>query len=78
MNTFKDLENKIYNTVELSSVCRNEWCRLLESDMDRLDNELQDYLHSGEVNERFCLATIMNKFGNGYRNIRPDIRVLQK
>ena len=29
MNTWKDIEGKIDNTVELSSKCRKEWCRSL-------------------------------------------------
>lgn len=78
MNTYKKIENEINNTVELSSMCRNEWCRLLESDIDRLDSELHDYIKSGEVNERLCFASISNSIRKGYRNINPDIRVLMK
>jgi len=78
MTTYKNIEGKINDTVELSSVCRGEWCRSLESDMDRLDGELYDYVKSGEVNERFCLASISNKIRKTYRNFKPDIRVLQK
>ena len=78
MNTYKNIENRISNTVELSSVCRGEWCRSIESNMDNLDNELHDYLKSGEVHERFCLASISKKIQGGYRNLSPDIRVLQR
>jgi hypothetical protein len=49
MNTWKDLEGRIDNTVELSTVCRKEWCRLLESDMDVLTGEFYDFIKSGEV-----------------------------
>ena len=75
MNTYRELEQKIVNTVELSSVCRGEWCRALESQMDELDHELHDLVKSGEVNERFCLATITDKIRQGYRNLSPDIHV---
>ena len=75
MNTYREMEQRIDNTVELSSVCRGEWCRALESEMDELDHELRDYMKSGEVNERFCLATVSKKMRQGYRNLSPDIHV---
>ena len=78
MNTYKKIGSDIDNTAELSSVCRGEWCRSLESEIDNLDLELHDYTRSGEVNERFCMKSILNKIHSVYRNIRPDIRVLSK
>lgn len=75
MNTWKDLEGKIDNTVELSSICRKEWCRSLESDIDDLSEELHDYLKSGDVHEKFCLKTVSHKMMQGYRNTGPVMRV---
>lgn len=39
MTTFMldKLESRIDNTLELSSVCRGEWCRTLETDVDLLE-----------------------------------------
>jgi hypothetical protein len=75
MYTWKELEGIIDNTVELSTICRKEWCRTLESDIDDLSNELHDYLKSGEVHERFCLNTVSRKMMKGYRNTGPVMRV---
>lgn len=75
MNTFIELENTIDNTVELSSICRGEWCRALESKMDELNNELHDYLKSGDINERLHFEAIATKIQKGYRNLSPDIHV---
>ena len=75
MNTWKNIEDKIDNTVELSSVCRKEWCRTLESDIDALSGELHDFIKSGEVHERFCLNTVSRKMMRGYRNTGPVMRV---
>lgn len=75
MNTWKNLEGNIDNTVELSSICRKEWCRSLESDMDELTDELHDFMKSGDVHERFCLSTVSRKMRRGYRNTGPSLRV---
>ena len=75
MDTLKNIEEKIDNTVELSSICRKEWCRSLESDMDGLTNELNDFIKSGEVHERFCLNSVSQKMMKGYRNTGPVMRV---
>jgi hypothetical protein len=75
MTVFKDIEQKIDQTVELSSVCRGEWCRSLESDMDSLESQFQEYVHSGEVHERFCLADMTGRIRKGYRNLGPVIRI---
>jgi hypothetical protein len=75
MIAWKELESSIDNTVELSSICRKEWCRLLESDMDELSGELHDFIKSGEVHEPFCLNTVSRKIMKGYRNLGPFLRV---
>ena len=75
MNTWKNIEGKIDNTVELSSICRKEWCRSLESDLDELTDELHDFTKSGNVEERFCLKTAMGKMKKGYKNTGPSLRV---
>ena len=77
MTAYRNIEDKIQNTVELSTICRGEWCRMLESDMDRLDDILHDYLKSGEVNERFCFNGISDRIYTGYRNLSHHVFVLQ-
>lgn len=75
MTAYTEFEQTIDNTVELSSICRGEWCRALESDMDELDSRLHDFIKSGEVNEPLCYETVSRKIQNGYRNLGPDIHV---
>jgi len=75
MKTWKELGSKIDNTVELSSICRREWCRSLESDMDSLSGEVRDFIKSGEVHEELCLKTVSQKMLKGYRNLGPFMRV---
>lgn len=75
MNSFNIIEERIHNTVELSSVCRGEWCRLLEANMDELVDELHDYLKFGEANDRFCLASMNKEIRAGYRNTEHDLYV---
>jgi len=71
----KELGCDIDNRVELSSICRNEWCRLLESEMDELGSVFHDFTKSGEVHEKFCLSTVLRKMRKGYRNVGPALRV---
>jgi len=71
MNIWKKLKGEIDNTVELSSICRNEWCRMLESDMDELSGEFHDFIKSGKVRERLCLDSVSRKMMKGYRNLAP-------
>jgi hypothetical protein len=73
MKRLNVIEEGIHNTVELSSICRGEWCRLLESNMDELVDELHDYLKSGEANDRFCLASMNQEVRKGYRNTVHDL-----
>ena len=75
MTSYTNLEEKIHNTVELSSVCRGEWCRSLESNMDQLVNELHDFVKSGETERRTYAASLSREIREGYRNLGPDIHV---
>lgn len=71
MNTCPIYEPKVDNLVELSSICRGEWCRSLELEMDELDLELHDAVKPGDVDERLCLHKITEKFRKGYKNLSP-------
>jgi len=75
MNTWKALEGKIDNTVALSAVCRKEWCRLLETDMDVFNGEFHDFIRSGEVHEKLCYDSVVRNIMKGYRNFSPSLRV---
>jgi hypothetical protein len=71
MNTCLNIEPKLDNLVELSSICRGEWCRLLESEMDELDREMNYFEKSDDVKERSCLHHVPEKFRQGYKNVSP-------
>jgi len=74
MNTFRDLEREIDNVVELSSVCRGEWCRSLESKMDELEMELHDVVRKTCHSDRHLEhSRVEDKIRQGYRNLSPDI-----
>lgn len=75
MNTWNVLEGKIDNTVELSTVCRKEWCRLLEADMDELTGEFHDFIKSGDVHEKLCFSSVSRNIMKGYKNLGPFLRV---
>ncbi|MDD3619234.1 MAG: hypothetical protein RBR09_11770 [Desulfobulbaceae bacterium] len=76
MSTFRDLEQKIDNVVELSSMCRGEWCRTLESQMDELDRELHDVVRRTCKSERHLkFSKVEDKIRRGYRNLSPNIHV---
>jgi len=74
MTTIKDIGPRIDNVLELSSVCRGEWCRYLESEMDVLDSELHEYVTSGDVHEPFCLHKVTENVQQGYKNLSPVFR----
>jgi hypothetical protein len=65
----ENLENRIENVVELSSVCRGEWCRALESRVDGLQEELES---AGGGRE---FAGMSAKLREAYRLLGPDIHV---
>lgn len=71
MNTCLHIEPMIDNLVELSSICRGEWCRLLESEMDELEREMNFSETTDDVKERSCLHHVSEKFRQGYTNLSP-------
>jgi hypothetical protein len=74
MRTYNNLEREINRNLELSSICRGEWCRALESEMDVLENELHEVIKAGEM-EDLKIALISNKIRKAYGNFSPDIHV---
>lgn len=75
MKTLNSIERKINNTAELSAICRGEWCRALESEMDVLENELHDVIKAGSMEDHVKIARISNRVRQAYRNLGPDIHV---
>jgi len=68
------VENEIDNTLELTSVCRGDWCRALECEVDGLRDDWNvitgrptlSYVPGDEVSRKIRAA---------YRNLGPDIHL---
>lgn len=71
MNTCSIYEPRIDNLVELTSICRSEWCRSLEVEMDELDMVVHDGVRPVDGDERLCLDKVSKKFRQGYKNLSP-------
>ncbi|MEJ2688535.1 MAG: hypothetical protein P8130_01025 [Deltaproteobacteria bacterium] len=71
----KDLKNKIDNVAQLSSICRSEWCRSLESRVDTLREEVET-LRSGRSDITGAeLSSMLKSLQEAYRHLGPDIHV---
>jgi hypothetical protein len=77
MTTFMldKLEDRIDNTLELSSVCRGEWCRALETDVDLLEGLVERAAHDATPVDDVRLTVMSEKLLTAYRNLGPNIHV---
>lgn len=65
------LEADINKVHELSRVCRGGWCRLLESEVDMLQDELR-YLQIHEADfARTRVARMSAGLRDAYRHLQP-------
>lgn len=70
------LSSEIDNTLEMTSICRSEWCRSLESEVDRLEGELEEIVidpDSGVSDAR--VGEMSDKVHQAYRNLKPDVHI---
>jgi len=74
-NFINSLENDINNTLEMSSICRGEWCRSLESEVDELRYQVTGLSRSDIGVEDSRIKEMSNKIQTSYRNLSPDIHV---
>ena len=72
---FDELSKRIDNAVELTSVCRSEWCRALESEVDDLEEALNQEFQNEIRGFPGKLSHLSNKLNQAYRNLGPDIHV---
>ncbi len=70
-----DLEKEIDNTLELSSICRGEWCRALEAKVDTLEDELVEVRNAGPWVDSDRIATMSTKIMKSYKNLGGDFRL---
>lgn len=69
------LEHRIENALELSSICRGEWCRSLESNIDVLESLVNKAEREAHPVDGLRLSVMANKLTTAYRNLGPDIHV---
>jgi hypothetical protein len=72
--TRERFESEIDNALELTSVCRGDWCRELEGVVDELRDEWNEI--SGETVLNYgSRDRIAGKIRAAYRNLGPDIHI---
>ena len=76
MNTFiTTLTNDINKVQDLSHVCRGEWCRFLESEVDSLQYELQEFQNAEGDFERTKIEEMSARLRDAYKHLAPDIHI---
>ena len=72
---FEILENDINNVQGLSHVCRGQWCRFLESEVDTLQNELVEFRIAEGDFASGRIAAMSSSIRDAYRHLAPDIHI---
>jgi hypothetical protein len=73
--TKERFEKEIDNTLELTSVCRGDWCRELEGVVDGLRVEWNEINGGITLNYGQPRDQVSRKIRAAYRNLGPDIHV---
>ncbi|RJX21601.1 MAG: hypothetical protein C4563_04635 [Desulfobulbus sp.] len=55
----------------MSSICRGEWCRLLEAELDEFEREMNFSERREDIRELSCLRHVSEQFRQGYKNLSP-------
>lgn len=71
----KRVESEIDNTLELTSVCRGEWCRALECEVDSLRYEWNEISGVPTLSVGPPADEVTRKIRAAYRNLGPDIHL---
>lgn len=76
MNTYiETLTYDINKVQDLSHVCRGEWCRFLESEVDSLQYELQEFQNAEGDFERTKIEEMSARLRDAYKHLAPDIHI---
>ena len=75
MTTMKKLESEINKAMETSSMCRGEWCRSLESEVDELDYQLSSVCSSEGTCSSDKVVDLENKIRMTYKHIPSGIHI---
>lgn len=69
------LQNRIDNTMELTSICRSEWCRALESEVNQLEDELWSLCRTEGSCSSKEVKGLENKIHKSWENLSPNIHI---
>jgi len=69
------LESDINRLREQSHLCRGEWCRALESEIDALQYELVELKKCAAGLEKTKFDEMSDKLRDAYRHLTPDIHL---
>lgn len=69
------LENDIAALQELSSICRGEWCRFLESEVDTLQDELIEFRITEDDFERAWVEEMSTRIRDAYKHLASDVHI---
>ena len=75
MKTMEKLENDINKAMETSCMCRGEWCRSLESEVDELDYQLSSVCSSEGTCSSDKVVDLENKIRMTYKHIPSGIHI---
>jgi hypothetical protein len=76
MNAYwETLESDINKVLAQSFVCRGEWCRALESEIDRLQYELMEVRKCAAGVEKTKVDEMSGKLREAYHHLEPDIHI---
>ena len=73
--TKERFENEVDNILELTSVCRGDWCRELEGEVDVLRSEWNELNGGKTFNYNRSQEKVTRKIRAAYRNLGPDIHI---
>jgi hypothetical protein len=75
MTTMEKLENGISKVMETSCICRGEWCRSLEPEVDKLEYQLTSVCSSEGTCSSSKVVDLENKIRMTYKHIPTDINI---
>ncbi len=73
--SFESLRNRIDNALELTSVCRGEWCRELESEVEWLEDELLMRCRAEGSCSTEEVRELEDKYHRSIKNLSPNIHI---
>ena len=73
--SYESLQKRVDNTMELTSVCRSEWCRELESEIGWLEDEMWSSCRAEGSCSSKEVMDLKNKIHKSIKNLSPNIHM---